>query len=266
VHPIERLRYVARSGGADQQSLVREAAGSLAAMDVDPAGLVTACRRIVQRHPAAGTVWTLCARVLTDVDGLSAAWDVVGDVSDDRTGVDAVDVLPDEATVLIVGWTDLVPSGFARRGDLEVLVVDVDGAGAALADRLVEVDVDAVEVPVAGVAAAAAEAEIVVLEADLAGPTGAVVPTGSRAAAAVCRSVGGTVHLVVGSGRLLPGRTWDAASARVLDGVPWEADMELLPVDLVDVVVRPTGSSGAEALAGTADAPVAPELLVDLGW
>lgn len=257
---------MARAGGADQSSLVREAASSLAALDVDPAGLVTACRRIVQRHPAAGTLWTLCARVLTDVEGLAAAWDVVGDVSDDRSGIAAVDALPDDASILVVGWTDLVPSGLPRRGDLEVLILDVDGSGAALADRLVEIDVDAVDVPVAGVGAAAADVAVVLLDAHLAGPTGAVVPAGSRAAAAVCRAAGGEVRLVVGAGRLLPGRTYEAATARAIDDVPWDSELELLPVDLVDMVIRSAGPTGPDGLAAASDAPIAPELLVDLGW
>src|SRR3954453_22490711 len=62
VHPIERLRYVARSSGAPQQVLVRETAGALAALGFDPPGLVTACRRILDRHPLSGPLWGLAAR------------------------------------------------------------------------------------------------------------------------------------------------------------------------------------------------------------
>ncbi|MEJ7583727.1 MAG: hypothetical protein WKF43_06455 [Acidimicrobiales bacterium] len=65
MHPIERLRFVARASGGDQALLVRETAGALAAFRHDPAGLVTACRRIVSRHPASAPLWWLCARVLT---------------------------------------------------------------------------------------------------------------------------------------------------------------------------------------------------------
>ena len=54
MHPIERLRYVARASGADQAMLVRETAGALAAFADDPAGLVTACRRIVVPPPGVG--------------------------------------------------------------------------------------------------------------------------------------------------------------------------------------------------------------------
>ena len=70
VHPIERLRYVARARGADAESLVRETAGALRGLGLDMAGLVVACRRIVERHPTSGPLWWLCARMLTSSDPL----------------------------------------------------------------------------------------------------------------------------------------------------------------------------------------------------
>ena len=36
MHPIERLRYVARSHGGDQRLLVRETAGALSGLGLDP--------------------------------------------------------------------------------------------------------------------------------------------------------------------------------------------------------------------------------------
>ena len=68
MHPIERLRYVARASGADQAVLVEETAHALRAFLDDPNGLVTACRRIVDRHPTSAPLWWLCARVLTAPD------------------------------------------------------------------------------------------------------------------------------------------------------------------------------------------------------
>ena len=47
MHPIERLRYVARAAGEGPGLLAGEAAGALAAFADDPQGLVTACRRLV---------------------------------------------------------------------------------------------------------------------------------------------------------------------------------------------------------------------------
>ena len=48
MHPIERLRYVARTDGAGPAVLVRETALALCGMEFDPQSLVLACRRIAE--------------------------------------------------------------------------------------------------------------------------------------------------------------------------------------------------------------------------
>ena len=131
--------------------------------------------------------------------------------------------------------------------------------------RLLAADVDAVDVATHGLGAAAAAADVVVLEASAVGPEGFVGVAGSRAAAAVARHDGTPVWLVAGVGRLVPQRVWDALVGRVdVAAEPWEADDEIVPLDLVDQVVGPTGPLPvADALRRT-DCPVAAELLVDL--
>jgi hypothetical protein len=106
-----------------------------------------------------------------------------------------------------------------------------------------------------------AASEVVLLEASCLGPTGFVAPTGSRAAAAVAKQAGIPVWLVVGVGRALPGRLWDAAIAGLGGDEPWEEAEELVPLDLVDRTVGPDGGRPAADLAHRSDcAPVA-ELL-----
>ncbi|HEX9995122.1 MAG TPA: hypothetical protein VGB14_19515, partial [Acidimicrobiales bacterium] len=122
MHPIERLRAVARSSGAEQGLLVRETAGAMAALGDDPAGLVTASRRILERHPAAGALWWLCARVLTAGDPVAEAWRAVDDLDDDPTPAEVVAALPDGATVCVLGWPEVVADALPRRGDVTVLV------------------------------------------------------------------------------------------------------------------------------------------------
>ena len=80
MHPIERLRYVARARGADAESLVRETAGALRGLGLDMSGLVVACRRIVERHPTSGPLWWLCARMLTSSDPLAAGRAAVDEI------------------------------------------------------------------------------------------------------------------------------------------------------------------------------------------
>ena len=64
MHPVERLRYVARATGYPQSVIVSETARALASFASDPQGLVTACRRMVQRQPGSAPLVWLCARVL----------------------------------------------------------------------------------------------------------------------------------------------------------------------------------------------------------
>lgn len=261
VHPIERLRAVARSSGAEQGLLVRETAGALAALGFDPPGLVTACRRILERHPSAGALWWLSARVLTAGEPVAEAWRAADELDADPTVDELAAALPDEATVCVLGWPDVVGDALPRRGDLTVLVVDALGEGSGLVRRLRRADVDTVDVAPSGLGAAVVDAGLVVLEATAVGPDGFTAAPGSRAAAAVARHAGVPVWLVVPRGRLLPGRLWQALVRRLEgQGDPWDADTEVVPVDLVDRVVGPAGPEDVVAALRRVDCPVAPEL------
>lgn len=262
MHPIERLRYVARADGAGPSLLGRESAGALASFASDPVALVTACRRLVERHPTAGTVWWLAARVLTT--GADEAWHAAEELEDDATSAVLAAALPDDAAVLVVGWPEQVGDALRRRGDLEVLVADsLDRSGSSFSRRLRNADVDAFDIPDAGIAAAAADVDFVLLEATALGPTGFVAAIGSHAAAAAAHFADVPVWVCAGAGRVLPARLWDALVSR-LDAVeadPWDRPDEVVPLDLADLVYGPTGAAAAADAFKRADCPVAPELL-----
>lgn len=261
MHPIERLRYVARAGAADPVDLVVEAAHALGAFDDDPAGLVAAARRLVARHPGAGALWWLGSRVLVAADPAAEARRAAAEVEDDPTAGVLASALPDEVRVLVVGWPSTVVPALARRGDVEVLAVD-DGTGRDVGRLLARVDVEVLDVPAEALGGAAAAADLVVLEADAAGPQGALVPLGGRAAAAVARAGGRPVWLVVPVGRLLPAAAFAACADPVLDAEePWESGRDLLPLALVDRVVGPDGPVPPEEGTARPSCPVAPELL-----
>ena len=264
MHPIERLRYVARASGAGHDVLVRETASALAAFQGDPAGMVTACRRVVARQPTSGPVWWLTARVLTAPDPMAEAWAAVEELETDPTGRELVHAIDADLTVTVLGWPDLVGDVLVRRGDLVALVIDVHGEGSGLVRRLSLADADAVDVPAVGLGAAVAESDLVLLEASAIGPDAFLAVSGSRAAAATARHAGVPVWLVGGVGRLLPRRMWEGLVARLDLEDPWEADDEVVPLDLVDLVVGPGGPEPvADALRRT-DCPVAPELFKEL--
>lgn len=261
MHPIERLRYVARADGAGVAMLVEAAARALAGMEADQAALVTGCRQMVDRHPTAGAMWSMTSRLLCSDDPRHEAWLVVEEMEADPTPRVLAGALPDGAVTVVLGWPELVAQALHRRGDLRVRAVDALGEGGQMADALAEAGLDAVCVPEPGVAAAVADADVVVLEALAMGPTGLVAVAGSRAAAAVARHAGHQVWAVVGEGRLLPGRLWEALLGRLdLRGEPWDTDDEVVPIDLVDIVVGPWGVGSAPEALGRTSCPVAAEL------
>src|SRR4051794_41294726 len=97
--------------------LVRETATAIADLDLDPSGLVVACRRIVERHPTSGPLWWLCARMLTSAEPLAAARAAVDEIEADGTVDELTDAIPDGATVVTIGWPDLTGMAVARPGD-----------------------------------------------------------------------------------------------------------------------------------------------------
>ena len=267
MHPIERLRYVARAVGADPALVAREAAGALAEMAADdPASLVPSCRRLIGRHLTSGPVWWLSARMLSSAEPERAAYQAAAELDHDRTASHLGRALPDDSTVLIVGWPDIIADALRRRGDLEVLVADAGGDGCALARRLEDAGTPATIVADAGVAAAATVADLVVVEAAAAGPSGLLATPGSHAAAAVGAHAGVPVWGVAGVGRVLPGPLWQALLARV-DGSgiePWERDAELVPAALLATMVGPDGPAETTPGLAQASCPPVAELLRDV--
>ena len=271
MHPIERLRYVARAGVAEQAELVPEAGSALGGLGDDPGALVMSCRRLLEKHPTVGSLWVLCARVLGGSDVRAEAWRVTEELDEDKTPSHVSRLLPDDATVVVVGWPEVAGNGLRRRGDLTVRVVDGSGDGGYFVRRLEDADVPAVRVPDAGVGAAVtggaggeagARADVVVLEANALGPDAFVAAAGSLAAATVARHAGVPVWLVAGADRALPQKLWDALVARAAGaGDPWTRPEEVVPLSLVDKVVGPAGGADTDVAAGRADCAAAPELL-----
>lgn len=263
MHPIEHLRYIARATGADPAVVAAEAADALTEMArIQPAGLLPACRRLIERHLSAGPVWWLSARMLREEDPVRAGRDAAERLRGDTTPAVLADQLPDSATAVVVGWPDLTVEALRRRGDIEVLVVDWDSEGEHLVRRLREREQAAALVEPSGVGPAAVVADIVIVEAYAAGPAGILAVPGSMAAAAVAAHQHIPVWAVVGVGRALPGPLWDALLAR-LDATglePWERSVEMVPADLLTSVSGPDGALDAADGLQQATCPAAPEL------
>jgi hypothetical protein len=261
MHPIERLRYVARASGVPQSILVREAAGALLSFSREPHGLVTACRRMISRQPGSGPLLWLASRVLSSGDPGSELRACLDQLDTDQTARELRYALPDGASVAVLGWPEAAGKALPARGDLEVLVIDVLGEGSGLVQQLWDDDVDAADVTVGGLGAAVAEADLLLLESPAIGPDEFLAVAGTRAAAAVAAHQGIPIWLVGGVGRQLPAPLWGALRDQVAHDEPWEYDEELVPLDLVTHVVGPDGPLEVAAALQQVDCPVAAELL-----
>jgi hypothetical protein len=263
MHPIEHLRYVARAAGADPAVVAAEAAEALAQMArIQPAGLVPACRRLIERHLAAGPVWWLSARMLRDDDPVAVARRSAVELQDDPTARHLADLLPDGATALVIGWPDVTSDALRRRGDVEVLVVDWASEGEHLVRRLRDRGAEAELVPESGIGPAAVVSDVVLVEALAAGPAGVLAAPGSMAAAAVAAHQQVPVWAVAGVGRVLPGPLWDALLARLDESgtEPWDRTVEVVPADLIGQVVGPDGALDPGEGLQRSTCPAAPEL------
>lgn len=265
MHPIERLRYVARASDDRFSMIVRESAAALAAFSDDPAALVTACRRLVDRQSHSAAIWWLAARVLSSSDPESEAWDASSEIDGDLTISALIEALPVDASVVVLGWPETIVPALTKRGDVRVFAVDTFDDGARLVSRLERNGSETVLVDERGVGSAVAEASLVLLEAHGLGPTGITAVPGSRAAAAVARLAGIPVWAVAGVGRVLPGRMWEAYATRLDDEAdPWDNDLEFVPLNHLDAVVGPTGLTKPDDAVCRADCPITPELFKSL--
>lgn len=261
MHPIERLRYVARASGAPQDVLVAETAVALGAFRDDPSGLVTACRRVVSRQLTSGAMWWLCSRVLCAPDAMAEARAAVDEIDADTTARRLSAAIPQDASVAVLGWQPLVVEALVRRGDVEALVIDTLGEGTSLCRHLATRDIECIDVPLAGLAAAVNAADVLLIDISAAGPSHGLGVIGSFAALAVAQHCDTVAWGAIGVGRMLPARVWQALTDRLdADDDPWDRADDVVPLALLDAVVGPDGlETVADAVRRTA-CPIAPEL------
>ena len=278
MHPIERLRWVARAPEGDVSLVVAEAGDALAAFADDPAGLVIACRRLIERRPGCGPMWWLATRVLCALDPGLEAMRAVADLERDPTAGALAAELPGGA-VAVVGWPDQAARALRARGRAATVSGDAPGldrvlvvrtgraapgllgfpgdAGWGCVDWLQSAGVDARLVSADRVARTGRRAVLVLLEAQALGPGGFVAAAGSGALAAAAREAARPVWLVAGVGRALPGPLFDALLGRLDDNQA----LEVLSLDIVDEVAGPGGLAPASPAPSRPACPVAAELL-----
>ena len=244
MHPIEHLRYVARATGADPVSLVNETAQALRGLRSEPAGLVLAARRIVERHPTCAPLWWLCASVLAAAEPFEKARELSNLMDADATTNHLVDALPADATVCIVGWNPTALEAIARRGDCRAIIVDSFGTGDAAVNALERLDIEVQGVTLEHAAIGVQMSDVVIIDALGCGGTEVLSIGGSHAVAALAYCENKSAWTVTRLGTRLPIELWNAMKLANRDAdAPWRSDVDVVPRQLLGRFIGPTGVS-----------------------
>lgn len=269
VHPIEHLRYIARAKGVDAATLVRETAVALGSLRADPPNLVIACRRIVERHVTVAPMWWLCSELLMSDEPDRLAWELADAIDCDPTADLFAEALlvawPGTATVLTVGYSDVVCAGLVERGDVAAWCADSGHSASGMMQRLERSGVECEPVPFDAIGNAVAGVDVVVLEAMAAAPHRVLAVPGTLAVASAAYVVGTPIWLVTPLGTRLPPQYVDAIADAAFGNVgALDRDFDELPTGLFSRVITPDRDANerdlpVDALAG--NTPFAPELL-----
>lgn len=113
MHPIERLRYVARAGDAPDRFLVSEAASSLAAFAREPNALLVAQRQLISRRPESPGLLCLAAHMAHATDAVGAGYEFATSVE-----LDSTMEVAEELAVTEAGGTDVIDSIASGPGEV----------------------------------------------------------------------------------------------------------------------------------------------------
>ncbi len=211
MHPIERLRFVARADGFDASTLAVEAADALGALAFDPRALVTSCRRLLDAHPDCGPLWWVAAHVLASPDPVEAASVVADLLACDDSAEELGGCLPAGA-VVVAAPSETLDRALSSRPDVAVRYV---GDAGVLRRALRGSDVaDATGFVPDELDAALDGATLAVLEAGAAGPAGILVGRIAAHVAAGSRAASVPVWALLGIGTVLPGALFEACASR----------------------------------------------------
>ena len=261
MHPIERLRWIARDRDETPTTLAVEAAWALSELALDePPAVVTACRRLVESHVTMGPLWWVAATVLVAPDPDQAARRAVGELVSDPTAellaVGLGDRLVGDAPLVVAFPAETVLEACSQR---PVPVVRVVGSSprlraqvrlfAAVVSQASSWDCGEAEQAVQGAA-------VVLVEALAAGSRGVLVTAAAADVAHAARGASVPLWGVAGVGRVLHGQLLGEVMRRAGDSV------QLLEPGVFDLLAGPSGLESPIGVLGRGGCPPAPELVV----
>ena len=264
MHPIERLRWIARDRDEAPTALAVEAAWAISELALDePPAVVTACRRLVESHVTVGPLWWVAATVLVASDPDQAARRAVGELFSDPTAellaTGLGERLVGDAPIVVACPAETVLEACSHRASAVVRVVAPSPGLQAEVRRFAAVVSEASGWEYEEAEEAVEGAAVVLVEALAAGSRGVLVTAAAARLAQTARDASVPLWGVAGVGRVLHDQLLGEVIRRAGD------DIELIGPGAFDFVVGPSGlESPVEALS-RGRCPPAPELVVRAG-
>jgi hypothetical protein len=245
MHPIERLRFIARAEDEPPSSLAMEAAYTLADLsNYEPNAVLTACRRLLDKHPECGPLWWVGAQLVGAGDPFEVARRAGGELCSDPTADRLAEALrasfAGDETFVLGQPCDVTVEALQRA---RPAVVHVLGSGFTLR-RAIHRAAAAVEDVIGYMEGeedeAVAGAAVVLIEPLAAGETGCLVTPESAGLVGAAAEAHVAIWLVAGVGRLLPETLFQAVVERTAGAEP--ASAEFAGYDSFNLAIAPDGS------------------------
>jgi len=263
MHPIERLRWIARAHGEAPATLAAEAAWTISELALYEApAVVTACRRLLESHVTVGPLWWVAATVLAAPEPDEAARRAVEELCSDPTAELLADSLGRRFgadALLVVGCpADTVREALGYQPSMVVRVVGSwpwlrsELRGFAAASEVSGWDFGEAPQAVDG-------ATVTLVEALAAGPGGVLLAAEAAVLARSARSASIPLWAVAGVGTVLNDQLFGEMQRRAGD------EVVLIETDVLDAVVGPVGLENPATGLCRPGCPAAPELLVRAG-
>jgi hypothetical protein len=265
MHPIERLRWIARAEDEPAASLASEAAYTLGDLAYyEPNALLTACRRLLSSHAECGPLWWVAAQVMAASDPHEAARHAAAELCSDQTparvaealrasvagGEGVVVTTPFELCLQALVLSRVYALRFvAQPWLLRRAIRAFDGSASELAGYPSGEEDEAV-----------AGASVLLVEALASGPSACLVdPVAGEALEAAARA-GVPAWLIVGTGRALPPWLFEEARERTEADDP-DGRAAVFTLDTFALAIGPEGQGDPVAVGGAVTCPPGRELL-----
>jgi len=260
MHPIERLRWIARAEDEPAATLASEAAWTLGELAQDePTALLTACRRLLDRHPACGPLWWVSARLAAADDPVEAARRAAAELCSDATPDRLARALRASLTasdvVVLTVPVELSLACLASSKPYQIRVLGIPWSLRQAVRALSEVASEVTGWSSGEERQALEGASVLLVEALAAGPEAVLVDPGVAVAVQAALDVSVPSWIVIGAGRALPKRLFEAASERAGEKV----DEVALDSFALAIGAELTGDPGA--VAAQVSCHAGPELL-----